>query len=395
MYTLSDKQIDHILSDISARGVEMESLQQNLLDHICCIIEQELKEDEDFESFYSETIKKFYKHELWEIEEETIALLTFKNYYTMKKTMLISGVFSAFTITFGIIFKFMHWPGAAALLIMGIFTSSLLFLPLLFILKVKEKQQTRDRLVIGLGSLAGIAISMGILFKLMHWPYANMLVFGAVMLMLFVFLPVFYFTGIRNPETKVNTMVTSVLLIIGCGLFMALIRTPRATLIAKTSDTQEFLRTEKMIATEKSILSSLQKTDSLAPHLNGGGQELVAQCELLKMFLIEQESGRADAMASIQNRELTLEDHSFSEHPFGPDSVNIKKYQNMVESLNNYNTSLASQKLALTSIDTESTFVQFIAEFSYNQVTLKGILNQLSQIQMQVLQNEEAILIHK
>ena len=265
----------------------------------------------------------------------------------------------------------------------------------MLILKVKEKQQTRDRLVIGLGSLAGIAISMGILFKLMHWPYANMLVFSAVMLMLFVFLPVFYFTGIRNPETKVNTMVTSVLLIIGCGLFMALIRTPRATLIAKTSDTQEFLRTEKMIATEKSMLTTLQKTDSLVPVINSGGQELVAQCELLKMFLIEQESVRADAMAALQNREVTLEDHSFSEHPFGSDSVNIKKYQNMVESLNNYNTSLASQKLALTSIDTESTFVQFIAEFSYNQVTLKGILNQLSQIQMQVLQNEEAILIHK
>ena len=43
MYLLSDKQIDHILSDIRRRGVEMEDLQYNLLDHICCILEQELE----------------------------------------------------------------------------------------------------------------------------------------------------------------------------------------------------------------------------------------------------------------------------------------------------------------------------------------------------------------
>ena len=69
MYQLSDKQIDHILNDIGARGVEMESLQQNLLDHICCIIEQDLEEKGDFESFYQKTIKTFYKDALWEIEE--------------------------------------------------------------------------------------------------------------------------------------------------------------------------------------------------------------------------------------------------------------------------------------------------------------------------------------
>src|ERR1700755_3378054 len=99
MYHLSDQQIDHILSDISARGVEMESLQQNLLDHVCCIIEQNLEENGDFESFYQKTIKTFYKDALWEIEEETISLLIFKNYYTMKKIMINCGIFSAITMT--------------------------------------------------------------------------------------------------------------------------------------------------------------------------------------------------------------------------------------------------------------------------------------------------------
>ena len=79
MYRISDQQIDYILNDFRARGVEMESLQENLLDHICCIIEQELEANGDFERFYSTTIKTFYKNELKEIEEETISLLNNKN----------------------------------------------------------------------------------------------------------------------------------------------------------------------------------------------------------------------------------------------------------------------------------------------------------------------------
>src|SRR6185369_15423946 len=94
MYCLSDEQIDYILNDIRRNGVEMEDLQQNLLDHICCIIEQNLEANGNFEHIYSATIKTFYKKEMRKIEEETKFLLKFKNYYTMKKVMIYSGAFS-------------------------------------------------------------------------------------------------------------------------------------------------------------------------------------------------------------------------------------------------------------------------------------------------------------
>src|ERR1051325_2086139 len=99
MYTLNEQQIDFILRDIKSRGVEMEDLQVSLLDHICCIIECELEPDGDFESFYRKIIPKFFKKELREIEEETILLLTFKNYYSMRKTMMITGTASVVGFT--------------------------------------------------------------------------------------------------------------------------------------------------------------------------------------------------------------------------------------------------------------------------------------------------------
>lgn len=89
MYRVSDEQVEFILNDIKQRGVEMEDLQLNLLDHICCILEQELTEEQNFETTYQKVIKQFFKHELWEIEEETILLLKYKNYYKMKRFLYI------------------------------------------------------------------------------------------------------------------------------------------------------------------------------------------------------------------------------------------------------------------------------------------------------------------
>ena len=135
MYCLSDKQIDYILNDIGARGVEMESLQQNLVDHVCCIIEQNLEVNGDFENFYQKTIQTFYKDALWEIEEETLLLLTYKNYYTMKKIMIMSGAISAITLLTGSILKIMHWQGAGFFIFIAMILSSLIFLPLFFLFK--------------------------------------------------------------------------------------------------------------------------------------------------------------------------------------------------------------------------------------------------------------------
>lgn len=89
MYRVSDEQIEFILDDIKKRGVEIEDLQLNLLDHICCILEREYNETDDFNEIYTKTVKQFFENELWEIEEETILLLKYKNYYKMKRFLYI------------------------------------------------------------------------------------------------------------------------------------------------------------------------------------------------------------------------------------------------------------------------------------------------------------------
>ena len=235
MYKLSEEQIEFISADIKKRGIEMNDLHDNILDHACCMIENNLEENGDFGKFYSNTIVKFYKNELWEIEEETISLLIFKNFYAMKKVMLISGFISSFFLMTGILFKFLHWPGASAMLVLGIGSCSLIFLPLLFVLKVKESVDLKNKFIVLVGMLSAICLSLGILFKIMHWPGANLLGVTAIISLIGLFLPIYFITGIKNPETKTNTIIISLVTCLGAGLFLALVNTrPSATIAEKS-----------------------------------------------------------------------------------------------------------------------------------------------------------------
>lgn len=213
MYQITEQQIDYILNDIRRNGIQLEDLQLNLLDHICCLVEYNLKDGDDFENFYQQTIRQFYSKELKEIEEETIRLLTFKNYFMMKKIMIAGGAFSTFAFLFGSFFKVMHWPGAAVLLTLAVFVFCVLFLPLLFILKSKEVNTGLEKTVIALGTLLGIIFCASILFKVQHWPGATMLLYLMICFAFFVFIPVFFISGYRKPETKLNTVITSMILI--------------------------------------------------------------------------------------------------------------------------------------------------------------------------------------
>lgn len=222
MYVLSEQQVSFILNDIRRNGIELEELQLNLLDHICCIIETEMPPDANFDEFYRSIIPRFFKRELREIQEETNLLLTFKHYYAMKKVMIASGAFSAFGFILGSFFKIMHWPGASALLLLAVVSISFVFLPIMFILKVKEVNATRDKAILAIGTVFGILISLSALFKVMHWPGANVMWLIALGILFFLFLPIYFFSGIRNPDNKVNTIVSSVLILVAGGILFML-----------------------------------------------------------------------------------------------------------------------------------------------------------------------------
>lgn len=222
MHNVTDEEVDFILDDIKARGVVLEDLQYNLLDHMCCIIENEMPESENFYKFYESMLPRFFKTELKELQEEVDILLQFKHYYAMKKTLKIVGIIASVLILLGSILKILHKPGASVALILGGMLFSFLFLPLMIILKFRDEENAVDKWVLSTGFLLAIGMSVGIIFKLMRWDYAQVLMVGGVVLFVFVYVPLYFFTRIQRPELKFNTIVNSVLMMCCGGMLFAL-----------------------------------------------------------------------------------------------------------------------------------------------------------------------------
>jgi hypothetical protein len=115
MYCLSDQEVDFIMKDIIDRGIFTEDLQHNLLDHICIMIEQNLDQNGDFEEFYFSIIKTFYRHDLYEIEEETRILSTYKNHVAFNRKQFFFLLFSILIgpfIAYNILWIDMNWQSS-------------------------------------------------------------------------------------------------------------------------------------------------------------------------------------------------------------------------------------------------------------------------------------------
>jgi hypothetical protein len=271
MIALSEKQVQFIHDDLLRNGIEMEDLRMSLVDHICCVIEEEITEDDQFEEFYTRIVTRFYHRHLEEIQEETKLLLTFKHYYAMKNVMIRSGAFTAICFTTGALFKLMHWPGAAFLLLSSILVFSFLFLPILFLFKTREVNLRSQKSLIGIATVFGFLFSMSTLFKLMHWPYASVLWLSSLGILLLVFLPLFFFTGIRVAETKVNTIISSILILVAGGMLFAL----TALYTTKWVD-------ESQMLSNRRVLQTLSYTETVNAQRNGKVPlELSTKCEAL------------------------------------------------------------------------------------------------------------------
>jgi hypothetical protein len=97
-----------------------------------------------------------------------------------KNRTAVLGAVSASVINLGINFKFMHWPGAGVLLVLGLTTFALVFIPLLLGKKFRSGVSTRKLLMNCLGASGVTLFALGVLFKIMHWPGASMMLIASV-----------------------------------------------------------------------------------------------------------------------------------------------------------------------------------------------------------------------
>jgi hypothetical protein len=275
MAELSLEQVKFIEKDIQKRGLKNDSLISDLVDHVCCILEDELNEDTKFEDLYPTIINRFFKKDLLEVEEETNLLLTFKNYYAMRNTMIRSGMSALILLVIGIIFKTLHLPGTAIILILATVLITFVFLPIFFVFNTKNSNPQK-KMVIGFGALFGILFVLAALFRVLHWPGAILLWRSSLLVVTFLFLPAYLFGSIRNEENKTNVIITSLMILIMSGILWGM------TIVSRTSvHVDQAIENQTLSLIDFSNSTKNLKSDELEKlnHLTSESKRLIIQIE--------------------------------------------------------------------------------------------------------------------
>ena len=93
---LSDKQVSHIRKEVEGSGIQLESLIEDVLDHLCCVVEVKMDGGKDFQVVAKEALVELAPNGLKELQQETVFLLNAHKIIRMKKVMFSMGMIGSF-----------------------------------------------------------------------------------------------------------------------------------------------------------------------------------------------------------------------------------------------------------------------------------------------------------
>jgi hypothetical protein len=201
MPELSLDHIDQISHDISREEISFSHLLHDLIDHVCCDVENEMQNGMSFSEAYRKVKQKMGSRRLKEIQEETLYAVDTK-YRFMKNTMKISGVTG--TVLFGVaaLFKIQHWQLAGALMTLGALVLAFILLPSALTVLWKETHNRKRLFLVFSAFIAGMLFIFGTLFKIQHWPMAGALLSLAALSCILFFIPALALSRLSDQENK-------------------------------------------------------------------------------------------------------------------------------------------------------------------------------------------------
>jgi hypothetical protein len=232
MCLLTDEQLKIVTKDVKNEGINYSHLNIDLVDHICCDIEQHMEQGISFENAYEKVKVEFGIKGLRQIQQDTLMLID-KNYRIMKNSMKMIGVIALALMAFGALFKIMHWPFAGPMLILSFVFIIAVFFPTLLYIMYKEMSQKKQAAIYVVAFFSGTAFMAGILFKIMHWPGAGPLLFAGISLITYVLIPLIIVTRTKKIKMSKPAFLTGLLamMIFLTGLFFKIMHWPGAIVL--------------------------------------------------------------------------------------------------------------------------------------------------------------------
>ena len=169
MPELSFQNIEDITLDIRRQEITFSHLADDLIDHVCCDVENEMQNGLGFTEAYKRVKQRMGPGRIKEIQEETLYAVDSK-YRKMKNTMKISGIAGTIMFGFATLFKIQHWPLAGPMMVLGAFILAFIFMPSALVVLWKETHNRKKLFLFISGFVTGMLFIFGTLFKIQHWP---------------------------------------------------------------------------------------------------------------------------------------------------------------------------------------------------------------------------------
>ncbi|MCK4880830.1 MAG: hypothetical protein KAS82_09225 [Bacteroidales bacterium] len=270
MADLTDREIEILNREIDKQGLTYTQLQNELLDHLCCDIETKMDEGVEFLKAFEELRSRLENRRIQEIQEETLLLINQK-YRMMKKFMYILGTIAPSLLIIGAIFKLQHWPGASVFIVLGSFLLGAVYLPVFAMVSMrdtrkKEKRVNKPLYVVGV--ITGFIFITGVLFKIMHWPGAGVALLFSVLLTVAVFIPILVIHALKDKENQVQSfsILIFVLAFMAVNIMVFALKASKNVLHSMVISAKENMMTSQMVESANTLfLEIANQNDQLSP----------------------------------------------------------------------------------------------------------------------------------
>ena len=204
MNTLTTEQVEFIARKIERSNIKSNEMKEDLVDHFCCSIEEEMQKGTSFQIAYDKAYQNTCPNGFDEIQRETVFLLTFKKIKAMKRMLYISGYLTTIFAITTLYLKLMHWPGGSIGILVTFMLLIFLFLPALFshLYKRELVKNTGSKLQYIIGYTGVTLLLAATLFKIMHWPFVISLAGSSLVILNFVFFPFLFVKMYRKSVAK-------------------------------------------------------------------------------------------------------------------------------------------------------------------------------------------------
>jgi hypothetical protein len=186
MYVLSQQELNKVKNRVTLAEVKNASLSVDLVDHICCMVEERVELGMKLEIAENEVFKEMGEVQLKAIDIET-KILT-QNKFTMKKRTKIIGFIAFILLITGFTFKMFHLPGAGVIWGTGVLTAAFGFFLFSLIDRFSYEKSSMMKIAAIIGYIGSVLLIVGLGLVLLKWPIAVYLAESGSVLLLIYFI---------------------------------------------------------------------------------------------------------------------------------------------------------------------------------------------------------------